>query len=121
MPLLVNSTQGHIMARNVERANTEVARTVGFLTKSRIGADDGIWFPRCSLIHTFGMRTRVDVIFIDDGSRVLRVIEAAAPWRIYSGGTRAAHAIELAPGSVARGKLHLGDVLTLDDANVARS
>jgi uncharacterized membrane protein (UPF0127 family) len=45
----------------------------------------------------------------------LRVVNAAPPWRILSGGSRASHAIELAPGIVERSGLALGDLLVLDD------
>jgi uncharacterized membrane protein (UPF0127 family) len=113
--VLVNATRDKVIARNVVRANSEVERTVGFLRKSRVGDDDGIWFPRCNLIHTIGMRARIDVVFVDDAARVLRVVNAAPPWRILSGGSRASHAIELAPGIVERSGLALGDLLVLDD------
>lgn len=119
MGTLRNVTQGCVVATNVVRAETEAARVVGFLAKRHVDADDGIWFPRCNSIHTFGMRAKIDVVFLDDRSRVTRIVEAAGPWRLLYAGSRAAHAVELAAGSAQRTGLAVGDVLALDEVSGA--
>ncbi|MDX6587761.1 MAG: uncharacterized protein QOI31_2234 [Solirubrobacterales bacterium] len=65
-------------------------------------------FPRCRSIHTHGMRTPIDLVWLDlDEARVLEVVESLKPGR----GARAPRgvprsrniaALELAPGEASR-------------------
>lgn len=41
-------------------------------------------FPNCSSVHTFGMRRRIDIVFLDADCRVLLRCENVGPCRILS-------------------------------------
>lgn len=101
----------------VRVAQGEAARLRGFLGRTEIGEDEILLFENTRLLHTFGMRTHIDIVFVDKGMRIVRVFSNAGPWRIY-GSLSATHALEFAPGSVARRNLVLGDLLTLELENV---
>lgn len=113
MATVVRASDRRVVARNVAVADTEVARTIGLLDKSHLDVDDGMWFARCSFIHTFGMRASIDVVFLDAGSRIVRIVECARPWRVYRGGG-ASHTVELAAGTARRAGLAPGDVLAIE-------
>ncbi|MEO9171199.1 MAG: DUF192 domain-containing protein [Candidatus Baltobacteraceae bacterium] len=115
MGTLVTVPERRVIARSVARAGSEVSRTVGLLSKSKLNDDDGMWFPRCNAVHTCGMRTAIDIVFLGDRLQIVRIVESAKPWRIYHGGTVAAHTVELAPGTARRTELRLGDALVLED------
>lgn len=60
-----------------------------------------LFIPRCRSVHTFFMRLAIDVVFIDDASRIVAVREAVKPWRLVFGPSTARATLEL-PAGVAR-------------------
>jgi uncharacterized membrane protein (UPF0127 family) len=52
-------------------------------------------------VHTCGMRFPIDVVFLDDGLRVVRVVRAMPPWRVASE-RRARAVLELPAGGADR-------------------
>lgn len=40
--------------------------------------------PGCRSVHTFGMRFRIDLVWLDRDGRVLRIDRAVPPWRVRS-------------------------------------
>src|SRR3954470_19446425 len=57
-------------------------RLVGLAFRRQAG--EPLLIPRCSSVHTFGMRFPIDVVFLDARGRVLRVAPAVPPWRLVS-------------------------------------
>ncbi len=49
------------------------ARLLGLALLEEMPPDCALLFPRCSSIHTFGMRFPIDVVFLDRDRRVVRV------------------------------------------------
>ena|SRR5258708_40137880 len=106
------------MARlTVTVARSEDERLRGYLGRTEIGEDEALLFEHTKFLHTFGMQTRIDIIFLDKSFRIVRLFNNAAPWRIYAA-LGAAHALELAPGAAVRKGLVLGGVLALERENV---
>ena len=91
-------------------ATSPLARTVGLLGTRDLGDDEGVWIRRCGSVHTIGMRVAIDVAFLDDTDRVLRVVGALVPWRI-ARQVGALSVVEGPAGSLAA--LAPGVVLTL--------
>ena len=55
------------------------ARLLGLAFLRRLPPDCGLLIPRCSSVHTFGMRFALDVVFLDGDGEVLR--GPARTWR----------------------------------------
>jgi len=49
------------------------SRLLGLAWRDRSQAGPGLLIPRCSSIHTFGMRFELDVFFLDADGRVIEV------------------------------------------------
>ena len=64
-------------------ARSPLARLLGLALRPRPPAH-ALLLPRCSSVHTFGMRFPLDLIWLDSEGRVLRVDEAVPPWRVRS-------------------------------------
>ena len=96
---------------NVPYARSFLQRTVGLIGRTELGSTDGLWFDRCSSIHTLFMRTPIDVVFIDRNNRVLQVSPNVQPWRLYVGCRGASSIVELAPGSIERLRISVGDMV----------
>jgi uncharacterized membrane protein (UPF0127 family) len=114
MSALRNVTTGKILARNVLRAEGLLERMLGFIPRSNIPPDDGLWFENCSAIHTVGMRNRIDVIFLDKSNRVIRVERSVPRYRLAITCLGAHTVVELGEANGAGRDLLAGDELALE-------
>ena len=128
---LVNQRTDAALAQHVEVAVTRSARRKGLLGRDGLGSSCALIIAPCFSIHTMFMRFDIDVIFVDDDGRVLKVVRDMTPWRISVDPT--AHAVvEFAAGSLRDRQINVGDRLYLlepggkrvglfvDDLRVAR-
>jgi uncharacterized protein len=95
-----------------EIAATPLRRLRGLLGRPPLAPGEGLLLVPAASVHTCGMRTPVDVAFLDDRLVVLRTVERLAPWRV-AGCRGACAALELASGSCARSGLRPGARLEL--------
>jgi len=63
-------------------ASSLPSRLLGLALLRRERAGPGLLLTRCRSVHTFGMRFRLDVHFIDATGREVRVARAVPPGRI---------------------------------------
>jgi uncharacterized protein len=63
-------------------ATTLRSRLLGLALISRDRVGPGLLIPRCRSVHTFGMRFRLDLIFLDDEERVIEIRRDVPPGRI---------------------------------------
>ena len=84
-------------------------RLRGLMLRRRVLREEGVLFPRCPSIHTIGMRTAIDLVFVVDGT-VVKVVDQAPPNRVFRG-PLGADALELAPGRVREIGMQPGDRL----------
>ena len=63
-------------------ATSRVSRLIGLALLRRERAGAGVLIPRCHSVHTFGMRFRLDLVFLDGEGRVLEVHRAVPPRRV---------------------------------------
>jgi uncharacterized protein len=111
---LRNVRSGSVVANNVEKADSWWRRLTGFLPMGEIRADDGIWFDKCSAIHTIGMRKRIDAIFLSADHRVMRVRYSVPRHRLLVACPGAHAVVELGAAFPARRDLLVGDQLALE-------
>jgi uncharacterized membrane protein (UPF0127 family) len=57
-------------------------RLRGLAFRDRDEAGPGLLFPRCSSVHTFGMRFELDVFFLDEAGRIIDVRRRVPPRRV---------------------------------------
>jgi uncharacterized protein len=61
------------LGRDVPLAAGFRIRLLGLAHLDREAAGPGLLIPRCSSVHTFGMRFALDLFFLDDGGAILSV------------------------------------------------
>jgi len=110
---LLEAASERVLVRNVVRATGPIARMVGLLGRTRMRADEGMWFDRCSSIHTLGMRMTIDVVFLDEEGVVVAVEAAVKPHRPWVAARGARSVLELAEGNAARQGIAKGMRLTV--------
>lgn len=54
----------------------------GLLDRTSLAEGEGMWFPRCRLIHTFGMKFPIDLVYLDERHQVCKVVEGLRPGRL---------------------------------------
>jgi hypothetical protein len=62
-----------LLGLDVPVATTRLSRLLGLALLRRERAGDGLLIPRCSSVHTFGMRFPLDLIFLDERRRVIEI------------------------------------------------
>lgn len=98
---------GEVLA-SAEEAATRGARRRGLLGRDSL--EGALVLRPCRQVHTFGMRFPIDVIWLRNDGRVLR-IATIPPQRMSRFVLRARSVIEAASGAAARWGLRVGDEL----------
>ena len=65
-------------------AETMFSRLLGLSHLDFSDAGAGLLIPRCSAVHTFGMRFTLDLLFLDRSFRPLRTVTEVGPRRFIS-------------------------------------
>ena len=109
---IYNKTQGTYLVRNATIANSFFKRLKGLLGKGRLDEDEALIIYPCNSIHTIGMRFPIDVLFLDNEGRAIKIVHSLQPFRI-NGFLRDAKAIvELPEGVLKKTKTTIGDVIS---------
>lgn len=111
--LVRNQTRGTIVAENAKVANSWFARSRGLIGRTSLKPGEGLIIDPCSSIITFFMAFPIEVLFVDEGHRVLCATEPVAPWRIGPIVSGARYVVELPVGAVSASKTACGDELEL--------
>ena len=80
--VLRNATNGRILASRVARATNFVSRGIGLLPRASVSPDEGLWIDNCGAVHTVGMRATIDLYFLDNEQRVIKIVHAVKPNRL---------------------------------------
>ncbi len=78
-------------------ASTFRARLLGLALLADLPPRHALLIPSCRSVHTFGMRLRLDLVFLDRRGEPLRVVRDLAPGRL-SGCLKASAVIETGAG-----------------------
>ena len=111
MAVAFNETKGTELAAEVRFARSMWARFWGLMGRGSLPQGQGLLISPCSSVHTFFMRFPIDVIFVDRGGRVVKIVGGMKPWRTTLGGSGAHSVLELNAGEAAGGSLEVGDLL----------
>ena len=111
--VLKNATTGAVLAKRVRHAKSSWRRIVGWLHRSSISTDEGLLFEKCGMIHTIGMRTAIDVLFLDRRYRVSDIMPNVEPGRFQVGCMKAHSVLEMGPGFIELHDVLVGDRLLL--------
>jgi hypothetical protein len=99
IPALDCPTPGGLL--RVRVAASFLARARGLLFAPPLAPGEALLIAPCSSIHTFAMRYRIDVVFLDRCARIVRVCPGVPAARLRFGWGAAA-VLELAAGQAAR-------------------
>ena len=100
---------GRVIAKNVVHADNFIDRLAGYMFRTH-PHQTGFLFEPAPAIHTFFMRFRLDVVFIDGDCRIIKIYRDLAPWRHTAFFFRARRTLELPAGQFPT-EIQEGDTL----------
>ena len=119
-----NRTRETYLATALAVADGHWTRLRGLLGLS---ADDfrngsGLWIIPCHGVHTLGMGFPIDVIYLDEGLKVVHVEQNLRPWRVAPVRLQATSVIELPSHTVRETGTGVGDrIEILKEGKVAHA
>jgi len=102
-------SDGRVLA-SARRAMTRSERRRGLLGTTHVS--EPLVLEPCSWIHTVGMRTAIDVVYVSNDGTVLSTSHMR-PWRVGPLTRSARFIVEAAPGSIERWNVKPGDKLEI--------
>jgi uncharacterized membrane protein (UPF0127 family) len=108
---VVNSDRGEVLGTSIGVADTWWSRLRGLSGKQPLPAGGGLLLSPCRAVHMYGMRTALDVAFVDAQRRIVAVYHGLAPGRRTRWHRMARYALELPPGTLAASGTAEGDIL----------
>lgn len=108
---IVNLHRDTVLAEEAEVAETPASRRRGLLGMDRLPEGGGLLIVPCRQVHTFGMRFPIDVVFIDEALKAVRLVERLRPGRLSPFVLRSRAVLELPAGTLERTGTRVGDHL----------
>ena len=112
---LYGESAGRCLVPKVWRAVSAWDKMRGLLGRPPLAEGEGLLIESCAMVHTFGMRYRLDLAFLDPQGRVCKLVAGLPPARC-AGSLGAEATLELAPGSLEQLQLKVGDRLAWKEA-----
>lgn len=110
--MILNVTRNTCVATITRVADRFFSRLKGLLGTESLAEGAALVITPCSSIHTFGMAYPIDVLFIGDDNKVLRIISSFSPGRAACCGNSRC-VIELPSGAAAVSQTQVGDVIVI--------
>lgn len=101
-----------VLAQSVLVADTFFTRLKGLLGTSGLPEGQAFLIRPCNSVHTFGMRYDIDVLFVSQEGRILKIMAAMPPGRI-AWCKESAYVLEMPSGIVAAKAVRTGDYLQI--------
>ncbi|MFL6578697.1 MAG: DUF192 domain-containing protein [Povalibacter sp.] len=107
----IATSSGIALATRVSVASSFRARLIGLLSRASLEPDEGLWLEPGGSVHTLGMRFPIDVVFLSDELKVLKVTSSLPPRRFAFAPRRTRYVLELTAGHAARCGIEVGTEL----------
>lgn len=108
---IVHLDTGAVVAARIRQCDTPATRVRGLLGTRHLDDDEACWIAPCNSIHTFFMLISIDVVFLDNEFRVVKLIPDMTPFRLCLPVRRAASVLEGPVGMIERAGLKKGSRL----------
>ena len=108
-----NRTRGTSVAERCLIARGIAQRIFGLHLLPRLKGGEALLLPGATTIDTTFMSYPIDLVFLDEGRRVRRIVPDMRPWRMVLSGGGGHDCLELPAGAAAASQTVVGDVLEL--------
>jgi uncharacterized membrane protein (UPF0127 family) len=112
---VINRSRGTYLGVNIKVADSFWTRLVGLYAHRRLRFGDGVWLVQTNSIQTIGLRTAIDLVFLDARLRVVHTIEHVPPGRVIWRVPRAHSTLEVPPDVIHSSATEVGDQIEIVD------
>ena len=95
-------------------ANNFFVRLAGLMFRKELPKGTGLLLTSCNSVHMCFMRFAIDVIYIDQDYRILKIVENLKPWIGLSICSKAWATLEMSAGEAERCGLKVGKKLIVE-------
>lgn len=110
--IIKNITKNTTIAFNARIADNFLTRLIGLLLTSRLDRGDALIISSCNRIHTIGMKYPIDVIFLDQNYKVVKIAFNLSSCKI-STCLNASYVIEMPSGIGRSSRTGIGDMIAM--------
>ena len=110
-----NGRSGALLGHRVQLAEGWWMADVYLLDQGELPHGSGFLLAPCTSVHTLGMRSPVDVAFLDGKGRIVETWADLQPGRFAVGGNGVHATLQLPVGTLAATDTRNGDVLILEE------
>ena len=107
----------NVITRNAESADNFFSRFRGLMFRKAIDDDYVLHITPCNQIHMLNMRFALDVIYLDENGRVVKIDENVQPGKICKTVRNAKSVIEMKASAASRLGIRTGDILEVTVEN----
>lgn len=108
-----NETRECFLSFNVTAANTSFMRLRGLIGKLSLKSGEGMWVVPSQGVHTLGVLVPLDLIYLDEGRKVIHVREHFPTFRVAPIRTKAQSVLELPTHTIYSSHTQEGDQLVI--------
>lgn len=116
--MIINRTKSKTLTIPVDVADSFLKRFRGLMLVRNIDRGLLFYLPRKSRlgasIHMFFMLSSIDVVWLDEGFKVVDFVENLKPWRVAVPRAPAKYILELPAGAINELSIGVGDVLEVE-------
>lgn len=98
--IIKRKQSGEVLLTAVPLAKSFYSRFRGLMGHTEKSFPMGLMIDRCNSIHTCFMRFPLDVYFLDQNNKVVRVVHQLKPWRLSPVVWSACRVLELPAGKI---------------------
>ncbi len=113
MMRIINGANEKIIGANIKIAQTFFARLKGLMFQKSLMDGEGLLLCPCNMIHTFGMKFPIDVVFLSKKYVVLETVENLKQNKATSMIKGAAYTLELPVGIIKKANINKGDQIVV--------
>jgi len=106
----VNKRNKYVVCQKAKFASSFFERLKGLMFSKNLPDCDGLLLSPCNSIHTFFMNYSLDVIFLDNQFKVIKILRGLKPWRLSWIYFRSTQVLEMKAGSL-NNEIIEGDML----------
>lgn len=113
MKKIIIKKNSQIITDNAQRADNFFTRFKGLMFVKEIEDNYALHITPCNQIHMLNMRFALDVIYLDENGRVVKIDENVQPGKICKTVRNAKSVIEMKASAAAKLGINQGDVLEM--------
>ncbi|OAS16035.1 DUF192 domain-containing protein [Paenibacillus oryzisoli] len=101
------------LANQVRVADKFATKLVGWIGKKTIHDGEALLIRPCNSIHTFFMKVKIDVLFLNKQNKIVSIKEKMKPYSISHVISEAYIVIECKSGTISKYNIEIGDIVSV--------